>query len=259
MSNWADDSSESEDEAFVPEPAAVAANDAQNTNKMESVNGNTNSQITAKLGNEIRHELPSSPPFTAYVSNLPFAADSNRVGDFFYQGGCEVKTVNILLNDMNKPKGTAFVEFEDLKSLERALQANGVLLDGRPLRVGVKTRVVRTENEGGTQRQFNKDETPPIWERKNANQDRSSEDRRNQRRNNRGGPAAILNMAASAASAAAESTATTEVPVQRPKIILKPRTLPTEDINKPVNTNSSIFGGGKPQDYMAYEVRKRKH
>lgn len=46
-----------------------------------------------------------------------------------------------------------------------------------------------------------------------------------------------------------------EPPKERKVVQIKPRTLPVDTIGQPTASSSSIFGGGKPRDELAYEVR----
>eukprot|EP00096_Caligus_rogercresseyi_P016504 TRINITY_DN91_c0_g1_i1.p1 TRINITY_DN91_c0_g1~~TRINITY_DN91_c0_g1_i1.p1 ORF type:complete len:520 (-),score=215.14 TRINITY_DN91_c0_g1_i1:467-2026(-) len=87
---------------------------------------------------ELTAEIPSSPPFTARLSNLSYEIHEELVEEFF----AEMKVVSIrLLRENNDPKGringTGFVEFEDRESLIQALTMPGKYLMNRPLYIEV--------------------------------------------------------------------------------------------------------------------------
>jgi RNA recognition motif-containing protein len=65
-------------------------------------------------------ELPTQPPFTAYVGNLPFKCTEEDIRAKFEQEGCKVKDVR-LPTKMGRPKGFCYIDFEDVESLKKAL------------------------------------------------------------------------------------------------------------------------------------------
>lgn len=85
-------------------------------------------------------EVPERGPFKAYVGNLSYDATVDTLGNFFADGGCKVVDVRMVMDrETQRPKGFGYVEFEDRASLMQALEANGVDLDGRQIRVDVAT------------------------------------------------------------------------------------------------------------------------
>ncbi|KAJ3557950.1 hypothetical protein NP233_g11609 [Leucocoprinus birnbaumii] len=77
--------------------------------------------------------LPTQPPYTAFVGNLAFdLVESDLEG--FFQG---VKSVKIIKDREDKPKGFGYVEFDDLDGLKAALTNSGQVLAGRTIRVSV--------------------------------------------------------------------------------------------------------------------------
>jgi len=213
-------------------------------------------------------DVPSHPPFVAYVGNLPFSATMNDVGDFFYHGGCNVKDVDVKMGDDGRPRGYATVEFADRDSLVKALTATGANFGGRQLRVDVDTKKPpqggggsrregggfrdrdRDRDGGGASAQDGGDE---VWSRAPKREpakvpppSRAPKPTPKKGEDGADGPGA---------AAAAAATPPTP-PASRPVIKLQPRTLPVDAVGQlPGVPNQSIFGGGKPHDEKTYEVR----
>ncbi|KAI0749892.1 hypothetical protein C8Q80DRAFT_1164522 [Daedaleopsis nitida] len=78
--------------------------------------------------------LPTEPPFTAFVGNLTFDITESELEDFF---GGKTKSVKIIKDREDKPKGFGYVEFNDLEDLKEALAKSGSTLAGRAVRVSV--------------------------------------------------------------------------------------------------------------------------
>ncbi|KAI9066107.1 RNA-binding domain-containing protein [Trametes sanguinea] len=78
--------------------------------------------------------LPTEPPFTAFVGNLTFDITETELEEFF---GGNTKSVKIIKDREDKPKGFGYVEFNDLDGLKEALTKTGTPLAGRAVRVSV--------------------------------------------------------------------------------------------------------------------------
>ncbi|KAK3845366.1 MAG: hypothetical protein J3R72DRAFT_436593 [Linnemannia gamsii] len=96
-------------------------------------------------------ELPTRPPYTIHLGNLPFDATDADVESFFNQS--KVTSVRIMKDFEDKPKGFGYVEFDSLDSLKKSLERNGQSLCGRSVRVSVaeppREREVRDDRTAG--------------------------------------------------------------------------------------------------------------
>ncbi|KZT02895.1 uncharacterized protein LAESUDRAFT_729671 [Laetiporus sulphureus 93-53] len=79
--------------------------------------------------------LPTEPPFTAFIGNLAFDLTESELEDFFV--GMHTKSVKIIRDRDEKPKGFGYIEFADLQGLKDALEKSGSNLAGRVIRVSV--------------------------------------------------------------------------------------------------------------------------
>ncbi|XP_023555785.1 eukaryotic translation initiation factor 4B-like isoform X2 [Octodon degus] len=81
------------------------------------------------------NHLPKSPPYTAFLGNLPKDLTEDSIRDFFR--GLNVKVVHLPRDPCNpeRLKGFSYVEFEDLDSLLSALSLNKQCLGKRIIRI----------------------------------------------------------------------------------------------------------------------------
>eukprot|EP01125_Pyxidicula_operculata_P001006 TRINITY_DN108_c1_g1_i1.p2 TRINITY_DN108_c1_g1~~TRINITY_DN108_c1_g1_i1.p2 ORF type:complete len:420 (-),score=163.98 TRINITY_DN108_c1_g1_i1:250-1509(-) len=123
-----------------------------------------------------KQPVPDSPPFVAFVGNLPFDATENDLHEFF--GDLGVVSVRLLFDhDSGRSKGISYVEFKTRDGLVNALKSDGYDFKGRNLRVDVENRRRETRegsrpNKGGFSdfsrpRQFDRPE--PAKERPKLN------------------------------------------------------------------------------------------
>jgi RNA recognition motif-containing protein len=80
--------------------------------------------------------IPNSPPYTAYIGNLPFNVTEDSLADFFQ--GLDVKDIRLVKLPDGRSKGFAFVEFETVDGLTQSLTANGGDFGGRNMTVEVQ-------------------------------------------------------------------------------------------------------------------------
>ncbi|GFG35671.1 hypothetical protein Cfor_11458 [Coptotermes formosanus] len=102
-------------------------------------------------GGRRRKPLPTEPPFTAYVGNLPQGIVQGDVDKIFSQ--IHVKSIRLVRDrETDKFKGFCYVEFNDVRGLEEALQLDGnVSVEGHFLRIDV-AEGKRSDRGGGFDR-----------------------------------------------------------------------------------------------------------
>uniref|UniRef100_UPI000182A403 EUKARYOTIC TRANSLATION INITIATION FACTOR 4B n=1 Tax=Homo sapiens TaxID=9606 RepID=UPI000182A403 len=84
-----------------------------------------------------RSRLPKSPPYTAFLGNLPYDVTEESIKEFFR--GLNISAVRLPREPSNpeRLKGFGYAEFEDLDSLLSALSLNEESLGNRRIRVDV--------------------------------------------------------------------------------------------------------------------------
>lgn len=90
-------------------------------------------------------KVPRSPPFTAYVGNLPFDTEDEDVTKMFVKN--TVKEVRLLKDkETGHFKGFGYVEFETAEGLIEALKMNEKIVRGRPIKIDVATTAGNRDN-----------------------------------------------------------------------------------------------------------------
>ncbi|XP_073939553.1 eukaryotic translation initiation factor 4B isoform X4 [Castor canadensis] len=91
----------------------------------------------AREPNIDRSRLPKSPPYTAFLGNLPYDVTEDSIKEFFR--GLNISAVRLPREPSNpeRLKGFGYAEFEDLDSLLSALSLNEESLGNRRIRVDV--------------------------------------------------------------------------------------------------------------------------
>ncbi|KAJ3292558.1 hypothetical protein HK104_005191 [Borealophlyctis nickersoniae] len=80
-------------------------------------------------------ELPDRPPYTVFLGNLSYDASERSIGQLFNH--LAVKSIRLVKDHDDKPKGFGYTEFDDLESLKGALELNGSSVEGRSIRIDV--------------------------------------------------------------------------------------------------------------------------
>jgi len=107
-------------------------------------------------------KVPRSPPFTAFVGNLPFDFNDEDVIDLF--ANKTVKEVRLLKEkDTGHFKGFGYVEFHTAEGLIEALKSNEKVVRNRSIKVDVAT--------GKDNRDRGDSDNTDKWERGRSNED----------------------------------------------------------------------------------------
>ncbi|CAJ1051599.1 eukaryotic translation initiation factor 4Ba isoform X4 [Xyrichtys novacula] len=105
---------------------------------------------SAREPNIDRTRLPRSPPYTAFLGNLPYDVTEDSIKDFFR--GLAISAVRLPREPSNpeRLKGFGYAEFDDVDSLLRALSLNEENLGNRRIRVDIADQSNDKERDGGS-------------------------------------------------------------------------------------------------------------
>ncbi|XP_013381286.1 eukaryotic translation initiation factor 4B [Lingula anatina] len=88
--------------------------------------------------------VPTEPPFTAYVGNLPYDIDEEQIAEFFAKLG----VLNVRLpSDGGRLRGFGYAEFPDREMLIEALAMNDEMLRGRKIRVDLASGSQKADDD----------------------------------------------------------------------------------------------------------------
>ncbi|GJE85665.1 RNA-binding protein [Phanerochaete sordida] len=120
--------------------------------------------------------LPTEPPYIAFVGNLAFDLTEADIEDFFK--GHETKSIKIIKDREDKPKGFGYVEFATVDGLKAALDMFGSTLAGRSVRINVaEPPKERSGFGGGSGGGFDDEKFASPWRRDGPLPDRGAPDR----------------------------------------------------------------------------------
>ncbi|XP_028431356.1 eukaryotic translation initiation factor 4Ba isoform X5 [Perca flavescens] len=105
---------------------------------------------SAREPNVDRSRLPRSPPYTAFLGNLPYDVTEDSIKDFFR--GLAISAVRLPREPSNpeRLKGFGYAEFDDVDSLLRALSLNEENLGNRRIRVDIADQSNDKERDNGS-------------------------------------------------------------------------------------------------------------
>jgi len=116
--------------------------------------------------------LPSEPPYTAFLGNLPYDVEENDIIEFF--GNLKLEKVR-LPRDGGRMRGFGYAEFFDVNSLVKAIELNNEVLKGRRIRVDVAGSAGTGDSQN---REESREDRSTDWRKREAgDQDRRPFDR----------------------------------------------------------------------------------
>uniref|UniRef100_A0A914CNB0 RRM domain-containing protein n=1 Tax=Acrobeloides nanus TaxID=290746 RepID=A0A914CNB0_9BILA len=93
-------------------------------------------------------ELPTEPPYIAFIGNLPKDAVQGEIEHIF--NGLNIKEIRMMRDrQTDEFRGFAFVEFGSANELQQALEFNGALYDENPLKVNVANQAKNRQRAEG--------------------------------------------------------------------------------------------------------------
>ncbi|ELR25655.1 RNA recognition motif domain containing protein [Acanthamoeba castellanii str. Neff] len=85
--------------------------------------------------------IPEEGPWTAFVGNLNFKVEAPELEEFFINAGCNLPREGAVRmtrdRETDRPRGIAYVDFEDAESLRKAIELDGEEFAGRAIRLDV--------------------------------------------------------------------------------------------------------------------------
>ncbi|KAF9493386.1 hypothetical protein BDN71DRAFT_1450352 [Pleurotus eryngii] len=133
LGSWADEMDS------LPNAPAARSDDDPRSNDRYGRRGDDFLSSKPDRGPRMEHQrddvpLPTNPPYTAFIGNLPFDITEGEMEEFF---GPQTKSVKIIKDRDEKPRGFGYVEFVELDGLKGALAKSGSSFSGRTIRVSV--------------------------------------------------------------------------------------------------------------------------
>jgi len=148
--NWADEM-EALDDGDAPQPSGQFVFDRS---KLPTAPKSVRqSEIDMEL-------IPKRPPFKAYLSNISFEADEDKIKNFFRD--FKVMGVHLTVDQGGRSKGSGAIEFEDRDSLIAALGKNEAVFNNRPLRVSLMEPRTFGDRQGGGGGYMQRDDNEPL-------------------------------------------------------------------------------------------------
>lgn len=105
----------------------------------------------AVLAAELNMDLvPKNPPYTAFISNVSFEADEDKIRALFKD--FKLENVRLPTNERGACKGFGYVQFSDRDSLITALGRTDLALNNRPIKISLDEHKSGGERPGGDRR-----------------------------------------------------------------------------------------------------------
>lgn len=227
--NWAEDDS-SEDGSLNIDEETVDENPVIQETSVRTGDQDRRENFERR---NYRHRHDSYESRIVRIFDLNLAATRADVGNFFRKNGCEIGNLDLLTKE-NRSTGVAIMELKDTKSFQQALNLTGQSI------LGVSFKTEQFSPNSKVQRQ--------------SGRSRHESNRRNLSSHPSHFSSGSKEKSEPSALQQPGKLAMTSTPASRPKLNLKPRTLPLEEIGKTV-AKPDIFGDGKPHDETVYQVR----
>lgn len=291
--SWADDQSDEEGDHEEEDPShdeeSPEIEKGSTEEKIAVKQTKSDSDTGGGYENRARAPVvPSAAPFIAYVGGIHFHVVENELAAVFKRAGCTIQNIVIHYEYDGKSKGFSHVEFSDMQSLNIALKLNGTEIRGRNIKVDVSegrsTNRDRRSNRDYSGRDHrgggrdsprgdsynNRGGIGSFIDRGNRNQysrinGESGGHRQQQMPLPRRPVSDIPSPTVNTSENGDPGLVNNDLPVPpaplsagRPKLDLKPRTLPVTEIGKPVVVDPAIFGEGKPRNELVLVADENK-
>lgn len=232
---------------------------------------------TAPRANRISNDesIPQNPPFVAYITNLLFDVNENDVYEYFE--AYQVKSVRLPRDEdgNGRSRGFGYVEFETRDDLISVLSLPDPSIKGRRIRIDYTTDSEQNGNrhKGGGRRGYESSSSGDMSNWRRSGQQSGFDSNRydkgfNRNWNSSSGGSNNNNGESWRSgtreprdrdSAAPFTRKRDAVEQERPKLNLKPRTLPlperdTSSLNSGEMQSSNVFGAAKPVDTSARDL-----
>ena len=81
-----------------------------------------------------------------YIENLAYSVRQEKLKEIFEKEFGPIQSINLPVDEHNRSKGFAFVEFQEESSQKKALDKRDLTINGRIATIKQSTRKVTSEN-----------------------------------------------------------------------------------------------------------------
>lgn len=191
--------------------------------------------------------IVNTQKFIVQVSDISFSASRNQIGKFFEDAGCKILRID-LLESNGRSKGIAVIEFANVSSLDICMGLKNSFVFGRNIKISLFDEHSKNELNKAHSKISHQQSYHDTFASKRNEKNKAFEKVKHldfQRK-----PIATDDRAVY--SGTSSMSKLSDAVSERPKLNLKPRTLPVE--NTSTFFKQTIFGGGRAHDEVAYEV-----